>query len=1090
MQIAQNLIEEFGKGHGVLFVGAGLSKGAGLPDWKALMRPLAQELGCSPDLDPTKIAQYYQNKHGGSGRNLLVQHVKRALTQPGIRPSHNHQLLAQLPAPIIFTTNYDDLLERALSQRGVNRIVRDKNIGYWDDEALTLVKMHGSLDDEETLVITSDDYAAYFRVHPNITRQLSALLMTRTFLFLGYSLSDPDFWLVYHQIRFDLAEHKRPAYAVLLNGDPLQAEDLTRSGMEVINLTGPPGGDFNAALGDWIAELLRRLPAPKPKVVAPPAPITPANALADRVENLLRATGYEILARTQPAAQRVRLTVCTERGGPREKKILVVCREGDIEVADVHALDAALNETGAANGYLVSQAQVPNAARRASEATNTRVVALTLDAFYRELADFAAYVRFLIQEWESAELSRWYVDLGGERPHFDQTTGRELSRDTEKPIDGYLDRWLDIPGGNHISILGDYGTGKTTLARQYAYKLARRYLASPEKGRIPIFISLRAYAKAMNLRQLITDFLVNEQRDRVRLTGGYAAFEQLNRDGQFVLIFDGFDEMARQVSYQTTVDNFNELAKAAEGRAKVLLTCRTHYFRETREARRVLAGEETSPLHGSLLKRGGGGEAGEVKEQPAIDLSQRPGFQIVYLDPFTPDDITTLLQKRFPAKWQEYDARIRNTYNLADLAKRPVLLDMIVQTLGEWGAEKITNAAQLYRVCTEEWMERDIRTGRTFMTQDDKRLFSEELATQVFRTGQLQGVHYSEFPAIVTRHFHLEKSDEVDYFAQDILTHSFLIRDDDGKYRFAHNSFMEFLVAQKLWRGLNAGNADEMPVSEEIRAFICGLCDGKLPAVAAPRQIPQGMVYVPPGPFVMGGEVFDDEKPTRIAVVRQGFFIDQDPVTHAQYKKFVDATRHRVPFADTDWARPYNWDKKTRTYPAGLDNHPVVLVSWDDAAAYAKWAGKRLPTEAEWEKAARGIDGRVYPWGDQWDRTKCNSASWWLDEDVKDYAEWKQKFEPRWEKEWIGKKIMTTPVGQFENGASPYGCFDMVGNVWEWTADWYNDEKKTRALRGGSWSYQQDNVRGAVRYNGNPDSLYKKSSVFVVPSSFPYAVQF
>jgi serine/threonine-protein kinase len=491
----------------------------------------------------------------------------------------------------------------------------------------------------------------------------------------------------------------------------------------------------------------------------------------------------------------------------------------------------------------------------------------------------------------------------------------------------------------------------------------------------------------------------------------------------------------------------------------VLLTCRKHYFREAREERNILSGEASLQI---------ARERGDArKDEPGIVL--RPGFEIVYLDEFTPQDITTLLQKRFPAQWQEYDARIRNTYNLTDLAKRPVLLDMIVQTLGEWGEQKITNAAQLYQVCTERWMARDIETGRAFDNQDEKRFFSEELAIEVFRSGQLTGIHYSQFPAIIKKHFsRLERVDEIDHFAQDIFTHGFLTRDESGLYRFAHNSFMEFFAAQKLWRALGAGKADEFKLSEEIRAFIYGLFDGKLPAFATPRQIPPGMVYIPPGPFVMGGEVYDNEKPTRIAILQNGFFIDQFPVTQGQYKKFLDANkRHRVPKVNAEWAKPYNWDPETRTFPAGLENHPVVLVDWDDANAYAKWAGKRLPTEIEWEKAARGIDGRVYPWGDGWDRNKCNSASWWMKEDITN-ENWETKFYKPYQANWEGKKVMTTPVGQFKDGASPYGCFDMIGNVWEWTADWYSDEKKYRAVRGGSWDNRSDVVRGAVRSDFNP----------------------
>ena len=124
-----------------------------------------------------------------------------------------------------------------------------------------------------------------------------------------------------------------------------------------------------------------------------------------------------------------------------------------------------------------------------------------------------------------------------------------------------------------------------------------------------------------------------------------------------------------------------------------------------------------------------------------------------------------------------------------------------------------------------------------------------------------------------------------------------------------------------------------------------------------------------------------------------------------------------------------------------IDTHPVN-VSWNDAKAYAKWAGVTLPTEAQWEKAARGTDGRVYPWGNDWDAAKCNNS--------------------------VGANHpgKTSPVGSFPAGASPYGCLDMAGNVWQWCADWYGADYYTtspaknptgpatgtvRVLRGGSW---------------------------------------
>jgi len=195
------------------------------------------------------------------------------------------------------------------------------------------------------------------------------------------------------------------------------------------------------------------------------------------------------------------------------------------------------------------------------------------------------------------------------------------------------------------------------------------------------------------------------------------------------------------------------------------------------------------------------------------------------------------------------------------------------------------------------------------------------------------------------------------------------------------------------------------------------------------------MVYVSAGEFLYG----DEKKKMHL----DGFWIDKTPVTNAEYKRFLDVNpKHRVPSASRAGAKPYNWDEKKRTYPAGEENHPVVLVSWGDAQAYAQWAGKRLPTEREWEKAARGTDGREYPWG-AWLEGRANT----IEAGIKG----------------------TSPVGQFSPlGDSPYGCVDMAGNVWEWTDSWGDEEQSSRVVRGGSWNYNLRYARVGVRHFYNP----------------------
>jgi hypothetical protein len=205
--------------------------------------------------------------------------------------------------------------------------------------------------------------------------------------------------------------------------------------------------------------------------------------------------------------------------------------------------------------------------------------------------------------------------------------------------------------------------------------------------------------------------------------------------------------------------------------------------------------------------------------------------------------------------------------------------------------------------------------------------------------------------------------------------------------------------------------------------------------------------------ILAGDFLYGKEKET---VYLPEYWISKTPVTQAQYQRFITANpEYDVPYYDADWAKPYNWDRENRTFPQDKADHPVVLVSWHDAMAFCEWAGARLPTEEEWEKAVRGTDGREYPWGNKWREKHCNSRE----------AE-------------IGG---TSRVGQFSpQGDSLFGCVDMSGNVWEWTDSWYDEKQSGRGLRGGSWYYLQNFARAADRFNAPPDSRGDRGGFRVV----------
>ncbi|MBI5136351.1 MAG: SUMF1/EgtB/PvdO family nonheme iron enzyme [Nitrospirae bacterium] len=229
-----------------------------------------------------------------------------------------------------------------------------------------------------------------------------------------------------------------------------------------------------------------------------------------------------------------------------------------------------------------------------------------------------------------------------------------------------------------------------------------------------------------------------------------------------------------------------------------------------------------------------------------------------------------------------------------------------------------------------------------------------------------------------------------------------------------------------------------------IGLLLLGACDpmgGALqrkPPLAAAAAAPEGMVRIPAGPFTMGTDEedvdgrgaelglmvpwFDTAHPAH-PVDLAAYFIDATEVTNGAYGAFVAATGHQPP---PHWQGP--------APPQGLETHPVTHVSWHDAESYCNGRGGTLPTEAQWEKAARGTDGRAYPWGSTYTHDAANVA-----------------------------RGHTLPVGSVAGGDSPYGVKDLIGNVWEWTADWYQpypggtyqDDRfgtTVKVLRGNSWA--------------------------------------
>ncbi len=295
----------------------------------------------------------------------------------------------------------------------------------------------------------------------------------------------------------------------------------------------------------------------------------------------------------------------------------------------------------------------------------------------------------------------------------------------------------------------------------------------------------------------------------------------------------------------------------------------------------------------------------------------------------------------------------------------------------------------------------------------------------------------------------------------------------------------EFQKHVEEWRATSRVPA----LADAAVAPLIGIVGGNRPlkpqAIAALAQVdwplavnflsaltPPGMVFVPAGPFTMGSDEQDEEKPVH-TVWLDSYYIDKTAVTNKQFGYFWED----VPYFESGAAwdgfeegrkvvtekglrrAPYHWFDEDWNAP----DRPVVGVSWYETMVYARWAGKRLPSEAEWEKAARGLDARRFPWGNEWDPSRCNTNL------------------------AAAPARSTTPVGRFSPaGDSPYGAQDMAGNVWEWTSSLYRAYPYTatdgredssaagqRVLRGGGFgSNFDDHYRSAYRYPQMPDYMY------------------
>ncbi len=461
-------------------------------------------------------------------------------------------------------------------------------------------------------------------------------------------------------------------------------------------------------------------------------------------------------------------------------RILVKCIEGQAELEDIKGLQLSVEKYHTDEGWLICPHRKAVSAKNSVQ-KDDKIFCFTFDELLDEQADFMKYFDWLKGFVKDRKIDKEYIPLSCKRGVYDQNTKEKIYDERygqkENWIEGYIDRWLDDPCQEHISVLGEFGTGKTWFTHHYAYHIMRKYLEAKEKGlkrpRLPLVIHLRDYSKALNIESLFSEFFFHKHE--VPLPN-YSAFEQLNRMGKLLLIFDGFDEMADKLDKQKMINNFWELARVVVPGAKAILICRTEHFPDAKQGRELLNAE--------------------LKASTANLTGNPPQFEVLELEKFDKGQVRQALSKRTDEK--TVDLIMRHP-ELLDLASRPVMLEFILEALPDIEKGSKIDLSRIYLYAIRAKLDRDIKAERTFTSMADKLYFLCELSWEMLSTEKMS-LNYRLFPERLKNLFGpmVANEKDLDHWHYDMMGNSLLIRNDDGDYSPAHRSLLEFFVAYVL----------------------------------------------------------------------------------------------------------------------------------------------------------------------------------------------------------------------------------------------------------------------------------------------------
>jgi hypothetical protein len=466
----------------------------------------------------------------------------------------------------------------------------------------------------------------------------------------------------------------------------------------------------------------------------------------------------------------------------------------------------------------------------------------------RKSFDYQAeqYLQRLLDDFQKAFLDKnYYIDLNAETrvekkakeisPKIEQADQIEKLREKDRekpgdqyesivyqPLDTFINRWLADDSQNFLVILGEYGTGKTTFLRHLAHQAAANKIKPgsekaivDEKSRLPLFFPLRYFEKN------IEPFIVNQFSKEGISDIDFAGFKQRVANGEFVLLLDGFDEMTQKIDADEKSKNFDKIRQLIDGseKSKIILTARQEYFQSAADLQEV------------------------------FKHADKKNYQFIHLLPFDDDQIQQYLQTHTDNPGHYWE-QIKKIFDLHDLAKRPVLLQLIVDYLPELikekGEKETINASDLYNKCIRDELRRKT-SELDFIIPGKYRLeILQKVAVWMFLNDVLNfDTGLLERELNLKQYFKTDRAWEFEKYLNEFLTFTFLIREADNRYRISHKSFRDYLTAQAFVKEIDSGKIEHFArnrTTKEIAHFILEQNPGKealLDLVLNARDLPE-----------------------------------------------------------------------------------------------------------------------------------------------------------------------------------------------------------------------------------------------------------